>query len=73
MPRHFYSFTVVSPDVLDFPEHLLILDRGRNVFNLSVLDLEAFQAELQAKKVRIEKVNDLEERDPLTEEDRRLL
>lgn len=51
----FYAFTVVncSGDVVAFPEHFLLLDTGRNTFNIQVNDAEAFVQTLRERDVHL--------------------
>ncbi len=73
----FYSFIVVAPEELPFPEYMVILDRGRNVFNSVVNDLDQFKASMEGHGVKILQVNRLDkfepnepiERDPFVDDD----
>lgn len=49
----FYAMTVMncSGDVVAFPEHFLLLDTGRNTFNIQVNDLDAFVQKLRDQDV----------------------
>ena len=61
----FYSFIVFneSGDVVTIPKHLLVLDRGRNVFSAVVNDLEAFTETLKTAGVRVHQSTRLDEYD----------
>jgi hypothetical protein len=56
----FYSFIVISPDEMPLPEHRLYLDRGRNVFNALIEDIDAFKTKLSSGGVNIIQVNRLD-------------
>ena len=60
----FYSFIVVSPDVIQLPEYVICLDHGRNVFNATVNDLDRFKARMSELNVEILQVNRLDEYEP---------
>jgi hypothetical protein len=55
----YYSFVLVSPEEISFPEHLFMLDPGVNVITLTVDDVEAFKTKLEEAGVKITQVNDL--------------
>ncbi len=57
----FYSLIVMAPREVPLPEYLVYLDRGRNVFNTTVADLEAFKKTLGDHGVQILQVNRLDE------------
>lgn len=57
----FYSFIVNSPDEVPLPEYLIYLDPGRNVFNTTVNDLDAFTKRLAEAGVEILQCNRLDE------------
>ena len=57
----FCSFQVLAPDVMPIPGYLIVLDRGHNVFNAEVPDLEAFQAMLADLGCTVTQVNRLDE------------
>jgi len=59
------SFIVEAPDVLQVPGYMIVLDRGRNVFNASVPDVETFQERLTTLGCKVIKVNRLDDFDPL--------
>jgi hypothetical protein len=55
------SYVVRAPAEESFPELLVMLDRGVNVFNALVPDLGAFAEELRARGVEILEANVLDE------------
>jgi hypothetical protein len=57
----FYSFIVLAPDEVPLPAQMLCLDRGRNVFNATIDDIEAFRKLLRDQGVEILKENRLDE------------
>ena len=61
----FCSCIVESPDVLAVPGYAILLDRGRNVFNASVPDIEAFKDKLASLKVKVLQVNRLDDFEPV--------
>jgi hypothetical protein len=69
----FYSFIVLSPDVIALKEHRVLLDSGRNVFNSVVEDLDAFKKSLTYHGVKILQVNRLDEFEQLTPATDRLI
>lgn len=42
-----------SGDVVGIPRHFLLIDQGRNVFNLDVADVAEFETELEAQGIRV--------------------
>lgn len=61
----FYSFIVVAPGEVPLPDYLVYLDTGRNVFNATVNDLDAFKQCLSDEGVQILQVNRLDEFEPV--------
>lgn len=61
----FCSFIVEAPAVMRVPGYCIVLDRGRNVFNASVPDVQTFQDNLEALGCKVVKVNRLDDFDPL--------
>ena len=62
----FYSFIVIAPDEVALPpEYMVYLDRGRNVFNATMSDVEEFKRLLDAQGVKILQVNRLDEYEPV--------
>lgn len=62
---YFCSFIVESPDVMAIPGYAIVLDRGRNVFNASVPDVETFKDGLTTLGCKVITVNRLDEFDAL--------
>ncbi len=59
----FFSLIVdnQSGDVVMIPEHYLVLDTGRNVFNTQVENVELFVKALRQEGVRVVQMNCLDE------------
>ncbi len=61
-----YSFIVVAPEEVALPpEYMVYLDRGRNVFNATMNDVEEFKKLLDAQGVKIVQCNRLDEYEPV--------
>ncbi len=59
--RHYYSLHVHAKDDLDFPQHLIMLGPGRNVFTVLTDNLETVVSDLKAAGVVIYKTHCLSE------------
>ncbi len=77
----FYSIVAVAKQPVAFPDPLLLLDRGRNIFTVLVEDLEELREKLKDEGVEILQANRLDVHQPLdpsetlamTDEERGLL
>lgn len=65
MNRRLYSYSVWSPDEAFFKEHLVALGPGTNAFTVSLLDVEAFRAQLKEAGIKVLQENVLDEFEPL--------
>jgi hypothetical protein len=60
----YYSFVVTAPQPVGIPKPLLMLDKGLNVFNLLVDDLDTLLTQFKNEGVVVQKVNRLDAHEP---------
>lgn len=61
----FYSIVAVAKQPIAFPDPLILLDKGRNVFTVLTEDLEGLREKLKTEGVEIVQANRLDEHQPL--------
>lgn len=61
----FYSVVAVAKQPVAFPDPLILLDRGRNVFTVLVEDFEELREKLKTEGVEILQANRLDEHQAL--------
>ena len=62
----YYSFVAIASQEAHFPQHLLSLDQGLNVFSALVDDVTRFQRELQEAGVTVQQCYQIsEDLDPM--------
>lgn len=61
MKGGYYSFVVLATDEVTLPEYHLVLDRGVNVFTVTLEDVGSFRQALHEANVVVRQLNRLDE------------
>lgn len=72
-PMGFYSFITVSPRPLAIEKPVILMDHGRNVFNVVVDDLGALMERFKQEGVEVKQINRLDGLDPVPSEETLML
>ena len=65
--KHYYAIEAFSERDVSFPEHLVALGRGVNVFTLTSEDIQGTLSQIAREGVRIDKVHSLDGLEPIPE------